>query len=267
MTTLSFGISITDHEGKIVRKNACYDSIVAGKETIRIGERPYAVCTGWLKNFGQVLQEKDSPAMQAITAGKPVMGIEIDVQRLDGSFVTIYESAKPIMDTYGRIAGATVITQDITQPIQQERLLFGSLLRQIQNNHDFRALAKTMPQLVWTASITGSIHYFNDYVDHYQGFQRQEDRDWNCAEALYPEDLPETARLFQQSIETGVHFKIQHRLRMADGTYRWHDSQMIPIPGSTDQTVWWLGMARDIHEQKMIEQALLYKLTATDGKL
>lgn len=266
MTTSTFGISITDHEGKIVRKNACYDSIVAGKEKIQIGAKPHEMCTGWLKNFGQVLQVKDWPAMQAITAGKAVMGVEIDVQRLDGSFVTIFESAKPIMDTYGRIAGATVITQDITLPIRQERMMFGSLLRQIQKNSDFRVLAKAMPKLVWTATLTGGINYFNDYVDQYQGFQRQEDGTWNCADAFHPEDLPETTHRVNQMIETGIPFKMQHRLRMADGTYRWHDSQMVPISGKKDQAAWWLGMARDIHEQKMIEQALLHKLTASRGK-
>lgn len=254
---LSPGISITDHEGKIVRKNARYDAIVAGDRKIQVGTKPCDVCKGWLKNFQQTLEVEDWPAMRAIAAGKPVLSIEIDVQRLDGSFITILESAKPIMDVIGRIAGATVITQDITEPIQQERLLFGSLLARIKNNCDFHALAQSIPQLVWTISLAGEFDYFNDYIQQYQGIYRQEDGSWNCEGAFHPGDYRETFKQVSQMFDTRTSFKMQHRLHMADGSYRWHDSLMVPVPGSNGQISKWLGMARDVHDQKMIEQALL----------
>lgn len=261
------GISITDHEGNIVRKNARYDAIVAGGQKIRVGAKPYEVCKGWLKNFQQTLHEKDWPAMQAIAAGKPVLSVEIDVQRLDGSFITILESAKPIMDQIGRIAGATVITQDITHPVLQERILFGSLLARIKNNSDFHGLAQSIPQLVWTVSLTGSIDFFNDHIRQYQGIYRQEDGSWNCEGALYPEDYPETFQRLGLMIDTRTGFKMQHRLRMADGTYRWHDSLMVPVPDQNGQVSRWLGMARDVHDEKMIEQALLNTITPAGRKL
>lgn len=251
------GISITDHEGKIVRKNARYDAIVAGNQQIRIGAKPYEVCKGWFKNFEQSLQVKDWPAMRAMAGRKLVLGVEIDVQRLDGSFVTILESAKPIMDTYGRIAGATVITQDITKPVHAERMYFECLLSRLQNQAGFRLLAESIPQLVWTATLAGGIDFFNQTIQQYQGFQRREDGSWDFESAFYPEDYPEASRRIQQMIETEGSFKMQHRLRMSDGSYRWHDSQMVPVRDGNGQLLRWLGIARDIHEQKMLEQALL----------
>lgn len=251
------GISITDHEGKIVRKNARYDAIVAGNYKIRIGAKPHEVCKGWFKNFQQSLQSKDWPAMRAMAGRKLVLGVEIDVQRQDGSFITILESAKPIMDTYGRIAGATVITQDITKPVRDERMNFESLLGRLQNQAGFRLLAESIPQLVWTATLTGGIDFFNQMIQQYQGFQRREDGSWNFESAFYPEDYREASKRIQQMIETEGSFKMQHRLRMADGSYRWHDSQMVPVRDSNGQFLRWLGIARDIHENKMVEQALL----------
>ena len=251
------GISITDHEGKIVRKNARYDAIVAGNQKIRIGAKPYEFCKGWFKNFEQSMQVKDWPAIQAMAGRKLVLGVEFDVQRLDGSFVTILESAKPIMDTYGRIAGATVITQDITKPVHDERTYLESLLVRLRNQAGFRLLAESIPQLVWTATLNGGIDFFNSMIQQYQGFQRQADGSWNYEAAFYPEDYREASKRIQQMIETEGSFKMQHRLRMADGSYRWHDSQMIPVRDGNGQFLRWLGIARDIHEQKMIEQALL----------
>jgi PAS domain-containing protein len=114
MNAIPFGISITDHEGTIVRKNARYDAITAGNQVIRVGVKPWEICKGWFKRSDPPLQPQDWPAMQAITTGKPVLSVKIHVQRLDGSFGTILESAAPIMDVWGRVSGARVITQDIT---------------------------------------------------------------------------------------------------------------------------------------------------------
>lgn len=261
------GISITDHEGKIVRKNARYDAIVAGNQKVRIGAKPHEVCKGWFKNFEQSLQVKDWPAMRAMAAGKTVLGVEIDVQRLDGSFVTILESAKPIMDTYGRVAGATVITQDITGPVHKERVYIESLLSRLQSRAGFNLLAESIPQLVWTATLTGGIDFLNQTIQRYQGFQRREDGLWDCESVFYPEDGQEVFRRIREMVETEGNFQMQLRLRMADGSYRWHESQMVPVRDGNGQLLRWLGMARDIHEQKMIEQALLHTKQPSGGKL
>ena len=254
---LPLGFSITDHEGKIVRKNARYDAIVAGSQPIHLGAKPHEVCKGWFKNLGQRLQLKDWPAMQAMAAGRPVLSVEIEVQRLDGSFCTILESAIPIMDNWGRVAGATVITQDITKQIQQERRIVEALLKRLQNNNAFHSLARSLPQLVWTVTPTGSIDYINDYVRNYQGIRRQKDGTWSWEEAVHPEHLVEAREGARQLIETGMTFKIQYRLCQADGTYRWHYSQTAPIRNRHGRIIKWLGITRDIHDQKTIEQALL----------
>lgn len=261
------GISITDHEGKIVRKNSRYDAIFAGSQKIGIGAKPHEICKGWFKNFEQSLQAKDWPAMRAMAGRKLVLGVEIDMQQQDGSFITILESAKPIMDAYGRIAGATVITQDITKPVHDERMYLESLLARLKNQAGFRLLAESIPQLVWTATLTGGIDFFNQTIQRYQGYQRREDGLWDCEEVFYPEDSPEAFRRIREMVETEGNFGMQLRLRMADGSYRWHDSQMVPVRDGNGQILRWLGIARDIHEEKMIEQALLHTGPLTGGLL
>lgn len=115
MNSISLGITITDHEGAILRKNAHYDAIVAGKQMVHVGVKPWEIYKGWFTGSGQLLQPKDWPVMQAITTGQPVLRKQIYIQRLDSSFGTILESATPIMDQWGRISGAIVITQDISE--------------------------------------------------------------------------------------------------------------------------------------------------------
>jgi hypothetical protein len=114
MNSTSLGISITDHEGTIIRKNTCYDAIVAGKRMVQVGVKPWEIYKGWFTSYGQPLKPQDWPVMQAITTGQPVLRLQIYIQRLDSSLGTILESATPITDFWGRVSGAIVITQDIT---------------------------------------------------------------------------------------------------------------------------------------------------------
>lgn len=129
MNTGPLGISITDHEGTIVRENAYYDVMVAGKQVGLTGVKPWEICKGWSKTSGLFLQPQDWPAMQAIATGKPVLHKMICIERLDGSFGTILESAAPITDSFGRVSGARVITQDVTKAVRPGHIIWGTLLK------------------------------------------------------------------------------------------------------------------------------------------
>lgn len=125
MNSISLGIAITDHEGTILRKNTHYDAIVAGKQMVHIGVKPWEIYKGWFTSAGQALRPQDWPVMQAIATGNPILRMQIYIQRQDNSFGTILESATPIKDYWGRVSGAIVITQDITE---QDVLLWNNLL-------------------------------------------------------------------------------------------------------------------------------------------
>ncbi|MGE3960385.1 MAG: PAS domain S-box protein [Dehalococcoidia bacterium] len=110
----------------------------------------------------------------------------------------------------------------------------------------FRRLADSMPQLVWTASDAGTVQYYNSRGDAYEGLRRTADGTWEWQPMVHPDDLERTQSAWQGAVETGDVYECEHRIRMADGTYRWHLSRA--ERGETQGVGQWYGTATDIHE-------------------
>lgn len=142
--------------------------------------------------------------------------------------------------------------QDVTLRRQTEQALRESEER-------FRSLADSMPQLVWTALPDGTVDYYNSRYQEYWKIKQVEETIWEWAPVLHPDDLQATMDAWQHSVKTGELYQIEHRVRMADGTYRWHLSRGMPMRDEEKRVIRWFGTATDIHDMKMAqEQSQVY---------
>lgn len=141
------------------------------------------------------------------------------------------------------------ILRDITERKQAEQALRESESR-------FHSLADSMPQLVWTALPDGTVDYYNQRYQEYQEIKQVEGTAWEWAPVLHPDDLQPTVNAWRWSVETGEIYQIEHRARMADGSYRWHLSRGVPMLDETGRIIRWFGTATDIHDLKMAEEQL-----------
>ena len=73
---------------------------------------------------------------------------------------------------------------------------------------------------------------------------------------LHPADFPETAKAFYHAIQTGTSYQAVHRLRRADGEYRWHHARGEPLRDRQGRIVQWYGLSVDIDEAKKAEDRL-----------
>src|SRR5262249_27421545 len=71
----------------------------------------------------------------------------------------------------------------------------------------------------------------------------------------YPDDLPETARAFDNAIRTGTSYETVHRLRRRDGEYRWHHARGEPLR-DRGRIIQWYGLSVYIDEGKKAEDRL-----------
>jgi PAS domain S-box-containing protein len=117
-----------------------------------------------------------------------------------------------------------------------------------ESERQFRELANSMPQLVWTANSQGVLDYYNTRVSEYSGATRAADGSWTWEPLLHPDDLGPTLAAWQAALEAGRTYWFEHRISMADGSYRWHLSRAIPIRDETGAVVKWFGTATDIHD-------------------
>lgn len=153
------------------------------------------------------------------------------------------------VSVYSSNEGISVFYVDKTAQIEAEQALRESELR-------FRQLAGAMPQLVWTARPDGTVDYYNHRYQEYDGITSDLDGDWQWAPALHPDDLQTTVEAWQRSIATGEIYQVEHRVRMAGGSFRWHLSRGVPVLDEQGRITRWFGTATDIHDQKLAEENL-----------
>lgn len=56
--------------------------------------------------------------------------------------------------------------------------------------------------------------------------------------------------------QSGAHYEAEYRLRCKDDTYRWFRARAVPIRDDQENIVRWYGTCSDIHDSKVLEQAM-----------
>jgi len=119
----------------------------------------------------------------------------------------------------------------------------------------FRTLADAMPQLVWTANANGTRDYYNARrVEYDITATASGEYDWRAG--IHPDDLAHTLKAWNEAAASGSAFQRENRLRMADGSYRWHLSRGIPVRDESGKIIRWFGTATDIEDLKQAEAAI-----------
>ena len=173
---------------------------------------------------------------------------EYRVRHADGRWVHVWEHGVVERDASGRIARAVGFTADITQRKLAEAALAASERR-------FRELADAMPQVVWVADAAGAVTYYNRRVESFDGVVRRPDGTWDWQPILHPDDLAATQETWRAAAASLGPYQAEHRIRLLDGTYRWHLSRGTAVRGPEGEVTWY-GTATDIHDLKLAEQAL-----------
>ncbi len=96
----------------------------------------------------------------------------------------------------------------------------------------FREWADAMPQLVWTADDDGTVTYYNKQSQNYEGIERDADGRFVWRPVVHEDDLQLTINTWEAAVRTGQPYQCEHRVRLRDGTFRWHLSRALRVGGS-----------------------------------
>jgi len=96
----------------------------------------------------------------------------------------------------------------------------------------------------------------NRQVLEYFGKTAEELRNWAISDAVHPDDLPRVLAAWTRSPETGDPYDIEHRIRRADGVYRWFQTRALPVRDTDDWILGWYVLLTDIDERKRAEEKL-----------
>ncbi|AUB39750.1 DNA-binding response regulator, OmpR family, containings REC and winged-helix [Nostoc flagelliforme CCNUN1] len=120
----------------------------------------------------------------------------------------------------------------------------------------FRFLAESIPQMVWTADPIGRVDYYSPRWLDYTGLTLEQIQGFGWQNLIHPEEREHTISVWTQAVQMGTSYEVEHRLRQADGTYRWHLTRALPMLNENSQIIRWYGTCTDISEQKLAESAL-----------
>jgi len=113
----------------------------------------------------------------------------------------------------------------------------------------FRMLAESLPQLVWTCLPDGRVDYLNRQWLDYTGMSEAEPLDSRQLEQIiHPDDLAATTASWAAAAEGRAPYDLEHRIRAADGGYRWFKTRGTPVADSVGQTIKWFGTCTDIQD-------------------
>jgi PAS domain S-box-containing protein len=175
--------------------------------------------------------------------------MEFRQRRADGVYRWFQSRALPTRDSEGRISGWYMLLTDIEDSKRAEDALRAS-------EQSFRELVNGIPGFVFTATAGGEIEFVNRQILDYTGRTIEELKRWTTSDLVHPDDLPKLLDELKYSLETGQSHSVEHRVRGADGLYRWFVVRRLPQRDIKGCVVRWFLLLSDIDDRKRAEEAL-----------
>ncbi len=145
--------------------------------------------------------------------------------------------------------GISIYFRDVTEKKETERELR-------EREERFRALAESLPQLIWMANSKGETTYCNQRVFEYFGLDASDSNIPLWRERFHPEDVENTFGAWRESIVRSEPYQVEYRLRRHDGVYRHFLARAVPVRNEAGNIERWIGSCTDIHDQKLAERGL-----------
>ena len=148
-----------------------------------------------------------------------------------------------------RLARQVVSLLELRRAVRERE---ASLLAQADSEARFRVLADSMPQMVWSASPDGLHDYFNARWYEFTGAAAgaTDGEAWN--DMFHPDDRDRAWTLWRHSLETGLPYEIEYRLRHYSGVYRWTLGRATPLRTASGEIIRWFGTCTDIDDLKRL---------------
>ena len=170
-------------------------------------------------------------------------------RRADGEYRWFKSVGLPRFTADGTFIGYVGSSLDITDIKNVEEALRESEAR-------FRYMADHAPVMIWVSGADRKSTYFNKNWLEFTGRALEEEISDGWQKGLHAEDQSSCQQIFESAFEKKNSFRLEYRLRRADGVYRWVLDCGAPRFSSDGEFLGFIGSCIDITERKESEDAL-----------
>jgi PAS domain S-box-containing protein len=194
----------------------------------------------WIESYGRVALTGER---LRFTQGSPAMG---------GRWFDVHASR--VGQPEQRLVA--LLFNDVTahQVEQENRRRAEEALR--ASEHKFRVFADTAPAMLWVTETDGRCTYLSRGWHQFTGQTDDEGLGYGWLDAVHPEDREVARQTFLSANAAQQPFELEHRLRRADGAYRWVIDAGHPRFAPDGRFDGYVGSVIDIHDRKLAEDRL-----------
>jgi len=172
-------------------------------------------------------------------------GAEEAIRLADGARLPVDATAAAIRGQ----GGVVLVVRDVSLRREREREL-------ARGNERFRAFVMATSQVLWTTDADGQAREDSPSWRQLTGQTYEQWKGLGGLDAVHPEDRGRSTQGWKDAIAARRPYVSEHRLRLADGTYRWSMVRAAPVFDADGTLHEWVGMVYDIQARKEVEGKL-----------
>ncbi len=131
----------------------------------------------------------------------------------------------------------------------------------------FRLLADHAPVMLWMSGLDGRCEFFNSTWLDWTGRSLEQERGNGWAEGVHADDFQDCMDRYLSSFVARQPFRMEYRLRRADGAYRWILDHGVPRYSEAGVFEGFIGSCIDITEMRESSEALRARSRALGAAL
>ena len=249
LDALPTGVAITNRQGGTLLTNAAYEHIWGGPIPETASVEDYDAYKAWWDASGEPVAPDEWASAIAIRTGQAAIGQVMRLQRFDGSEVFVINSAAPLFDHNGQLAGCAVAIQDITALKCTEQALRDT-------TEDLNRAQEVGHIGSWRLDLRSGVLTWSD--ENYRIFGLPKDtplRHETFLSIVHPDDRAFVDADWRSAMQSGTPYVTEHRI-IADGRVKWVREKAYLEFDDNETLIAGFGITQDITERKQAEEAL-----------